>query len=113
MNPFAKLISQIGSEYDRRVYDRNAARLGRRILEGGQRNRRDVAVLAGELEVMTKAMAVDLAETRASQRQAAADSLARINSKATEMAASGQLSGEQGAILDGLLHLAAMRVAAI
>jgi len=113
MNPFAQLIKQIGTEYDRRAYDRNAARLGRRIREGGKRHRQDIAGLAGELEVMSKAMTVDLAETRAKQRQDAIDALARINTKATEMAASGALTGEQGAILDGLLHLAAMRMAAL
>jgi len=113
MNPFAQLIKQIGTEYDRRAYDRNAARLGRRIREGGKRHRQDIAGLAGELELMSKAMSVNQAESRATQRQTAIDSLARINAKATEMAASGRLTGEQGAILDGLLHLAAMRVEAL
>jgi len=113
MNPFAELIKVIGVEHDRRQYDRNMARLGRRIRDGGKRHRQDIAGLAGELEVMSKAMAVDLVETRAAQRRSAAEHLDRINRRAAEMAASGALSGEQGAILDGLLHLAAMRVAAI
>jgi len=110
MNHFAKLVGQIGSEYDRRQYDRNAARLGRRIREGGQRNHRDVAGLGKQLATMAKALTVDLTEARAAQRQNAIDTLAAINDRATEMARTGQISGEQGALLDGAIARAADRI---
>jgi len=110
MNPFAELINQIGVEFDRRQYGRNAARLGRRIREGGKRNRQTMAGLAGELEVMTKAMTANLVQTRAAQRQDAIDTLARINAKATEMASTGQLTGHEGALLDGAIARVADRI---
>jgi len=110
---FSKLLDDIARERDLRATARQAQFQIEEIRAGGRSHRKAIAGMVGELQVMAKAMTVDLAETRAGQRQAAADSLARINTRATEMARTGELTGEQGAILDGLLHLAAMRVAAL
>ena len=110
---FNSLLDDIARERDLRATARQAQFQIEEIRAGGRSHRKAMAGLAGELQVMAKAMTVDLAQARTDQRQTAIDSLARINTKATAMAASGELSGEQGAILDGLLHLAAMRVAAL
>jgi len=113
MNHFAELIKVIGVEYDRRQYDRNAARLGRRIRDGGKRNHQTVAGLGRQLATMAKSMVGDLTEARQAQRQDAIAQLAAINDRATALAASGALTGEQGALLDGAIARAADRIRAL
>lgn len=106
---FARLLDDLGAEQKRRAAARETAMLVERIYHRG----RPFKAAVGELEVMTKAMAVDMAQSRASQRQAAIAALANINRKATEMARAGELTGEQGAYLDIVIAHTAERIRAL
>src|SRR5579872_1614737 len=113
MNPFAELIKVIGVEYDRRQYDRNMARLGQRLREGGKRHHKAMAGLAGELETMAKSMNEAVAQVRVMDKASAFDRLAAISAKGNELAAAGKLTGEEGAYLDIVIAHTADRIRAL
>jgi len=110
---FARLLDDLAHERDRRERGRNLACLAEKIRVDGRAKSRAMRCLTAQAAEMIKSMRTDLAQTRAAQRRDAIDTLARINEKATAMAASGQLSAHEGALIDGLLHQAAMRVQAL
>ena len=70
---FRQLLDDLARERDRRAYDRDVAMTVDRIRFGGRPFHKAMSSLTGELKVMAKAMTVDLAQTRAAQRQDAID----------------------------------------
>ncbi len=107
---FSRLLDDLARERDRRAYDRDVAMTVDRIRFGGRPFHNAMSSLTGQLRSMAKAMTVDLAQARTTQRQDAIDRLADINARATALAASGQLSGHEGALLDGAIARAADRI---
>jgi len=110
---FRRLLDDLARERDRRAYDRDVAMTVDRIRFGGRPFHKAMSSLTGQLMVMAKAMTVDLAQARTTQRQDAIERLTDFNARATAAAASGQLSGEEGAKLDALIHEAALRIEAL
>jgi len=113
MSPFARLVDDIAAERDRRLAAREFATMMERIFRRG----RPMRGLIGKLEVMTKAMNADLEQIRARKREdtvrKATTQLADINKRATALAASGGLTGEQGDRLDVAIAAAAQRIRAL
>jgi len=110
---FSRLLDDLARERDRRERGRNLAFLTEKIRADGRAFSKSMRALTAQASVMVKAMNVDMAQNRATQRQDAIDTLARINEKATAMAASGQLSAYEGALLDGAIAAAADRIRAL
>jgi hypothetical protein len=113
---FDKLIAEIREREaaPQRRHFEDAGLVLKSIIDGGKRHRRRMAELNAMAGQMLKARRADLAAMTANNRETnranARANLARINAKATELAACGKLTGEQGAILDDLIHRAAERI---
>jgi len=104
---FRRLLDDLARERDQRASAREAATLVERVYLGGRAHRRAMAGLAGELQVMTKAMTAAVVRAKATDKESAFQRLAEISQKGNEMAAAGKLSGEEGAFIDiAIAHMA-------
>ena len=110
---FRRLLDELSAERNRRAYDRDVAMTVDRIRFGGRPFHKAMSTLTAMASDMAKAMRSDMVRARADQRRDAIVQLADFNTRATAAAASGQLSGEEGAKLDALIHKAALRIEAL
>ena len=111
---FDALLDDLAERRDYLEFKREVATLGRRARDGADASRQRLTRLSAGLATMAKSTASEAAKmkanNRAAQRVRARRTLADISARATAAAASGQLTAEQAAILDGLIARAEERV---